>query len=147
MTDTDRHAGHMLDEHFQNAPLVCRVQIWPKEDRGPHKFFYIGYRDAFGVRMPEPPGRGFDYQIWGVGWVRGRSKKIDSLIDAALKGKFKECRHNQQLKLRAKQNGKRFFIKPVWQNAPPSTSASQETEKLPLRRKRKIHRPRRKLLV
>ncbi len=148
MFDTDRLAHRMLEEHFQNAPLICRVQIWPPEERGPHRFYYIGYRDVFGAQMPEPPGRGFDYQIWGTAWVRGRSKKIDAAIDAAMKGKFRVCRHNQQLKLRAKRDGKQLFQKPVWQNAPPKTTpASSEAEKLPLRRKRKKTRPRRKLTI
>lgn len=128
---------------FKNAFYIGRYQIHPSDsDRKPHRFFYIGYRDLFGVLMPEARGL-FHAQLWGMEWTYGRSKKLDKALHQAMKGKFPDVRHNTQLRARADSHEK-LFIKPTWHEK--ASSIIKETSKvLPIRRRRKLLR--RKLLV
>jgi hypothetical protein len=136
------YARKMLNENFRNAFYIGRYRIGDDEDKKPHKFFYIGYRDAFGVAMPEGKNR-WGFQIWGISWVQGRTTKLDKAIAKAMKGKFIDCRHNAQLLKRATHGQE--FIKPTRMQYPPTTTTAKKTaeEKLPLRRRK---RTRRKLL-
>jgi len=136
-----KYAGRMLDEHFKYAYYLGRYQVDPSEDVKPHKFYYIGHGDAFGVAMAESRGR-VGYQIWGISWVRGRSAKLDRAIANALKGKFINCRHNVQVDNRANKHGTQF-IKPTWVHE--AAPAAKKAAKLPLRKK--TGRRRRKLLI
>lgn len=137
-----KYADRMFSELFRNAFYIGRIQIYSEEERRPHKVFYIGYRDAFGVKIPEP--KGYSYQIWPINWVQGRSKKLDRAVQKSLKGKFPEVRHNIQLKLRATHG--ELFIKPGWFNQEKATAFKKEDQKLPIRGKRR-KKKRRKLLV
>lgn len=135
-----KYALRMLNEHFKNAYYLGRHQVNPSADVKPHKFYYIGHGDAFGICMAESRGRR-GFQIWGISWVRGRSAKLDRAIANALEGKFIKCRHNVQVDNRAKKHGKQF-IEPTWVHEAPPTA--KKATKLPLRR---TGRRRRKLLV
>jgi hypothetical protein len=141
-----KYAKRMMDEHFKGAYYIGRHLLhFQDADQPPHRFYYIGHGDAFGVAMPESKRR-WGFQIWGISWVRGRSNKLDKAIAAALKGKFPDCRHNVQVKKRAKQHGKKAFIKPTWiHEKPPLAFAKVSAAKLPIRGKGK--RRRRKLNI
>lgn len=136
-------ASKHFSEMFRNAFYIGRHQLHPPDtDRRPHRFYYIGFRDLFGVVMPEGKG-GVCPQLWGSKWVFGRSKKLDKALHNAMKGKFADVRHNTQLRARANSHG-RLFIKPEWSGESPTTT-EKETEALPIRGRRK--RKRRKLTV
>lgn len=127
-----------LTERFVNSLYIGRAQIYSVEtERRPHKFYYIGYRDTFGVKMPGPRNTS-EYQIWIGSWVWGRSKKLDDALNKAMKGKFPNCRHNYQIKVRAKLHGE-TFTKPEWYN--PAKAPAVEKTNLPIRG-RKIPRRR-----
>lgn len=144
---TSRHLSDYADklhkDRFVSAFYIGRHQIYPEANRPPHKFYYIGYEDAFGVEFCERKGRR-DFQIWGLSWVTGRSNKLDKSIDNAMKGKFMDCRHNTQAEKRAKLHGE-SFIKPTWLYKEAAPAATKAGEKLPIRGKRR--RKRRKLLL
>lgn len=134
----DRH----FRQAFKNAFYIGRAQIYSEDyDRRPHKFFYIGYQDLFGVIMPEGKGRS-GYQVWGTNWVYGRSKLLDKALREAMKGNFPDVRHNVRVRARAKSHGKRF-IKPKWAGE-KTILAEEENQALPIRGRK---RRRRKLLV
>lgn len=139
----DAYAQVHFSEGFANALYIGRHQIWPDGERRPHKFYYIGYRDMFGVLMPSR-GKAYAPQIWGTGWVRGRSERLDQAVKDAMKGKFPEVRHNLRIQKRAKTHGK-TFIKPTWRDREKALALKEATEKLPIRGRKK--RRRRKLLV
>ena len=137
------YADKMFSEGFENAYYIGRHQIFQEDERGPHKFYYIGYQDTFGVRIPAPRNR-FEVQIWGMRWTLGRSEKLDKAIANALKGKFTEVRHNIRLAKRAKSHGEEF-VEATWRH-PKKAAAKKAGEKLPIRGRRHRRR-RRKLLI
>ena len=144
--NADRH----FSEKFVNTFYIGRHQIHPPDSgKKPHRFYYIGYRDLFGVLMPEARGS-FSSQLWGPHWVFGRSKKLDKALHQAMKGKFPDVRHNTQLRARADSHGQ-LFTKPTWHGkAPPTVKKTAEVlpirgRRIPIRGRRKNRR--RKLLV
>lgn len=148
-----QQASDELQNRFVNSPYIGRAQIWDKKStgHGPHKFFYIGYHDIFGVEMPavcKRPGmeRRKEYQIWGRSWVEGRLSRLDEAIERAVAGDFIDCRHNHSLKVRAKRRGKKFFKKPEWHKTPKKIAVKEE-DKLPIRGRRNKKRKRRKLNI
>lgn len=137
-----KYANRMWNEGFHNALYIGRHLLHDQDiDKPPHRFYYIGHGDAFGVAMPETKRR-WGFQIWGLSWVHGRSNKLDKAIAAALKGKFPDCRHNVQINKRAKRRGKKAFIKPTWihSETPPAFAKEKSTAKLPIRGKGKRRR-------
>ncbi len=136
-----KYASRMMNEHFKNALYIGRELLHDQEaGKPPHRFYYIGHGDAFGVAMPEARGR-WGFQIWGISWVRGRSRKLDKAIANALEGNFPDCRHNVQVKKRAKEHGKKVFVKPTWiYEKAPATVKKNATTKLPIRGKSKSRR-------
>ena len=129
------YADKLQADRFKNALYIGRHQIYPEENRPPHKFYYIGYKDAFGIRFCERQRR-WDCQIWGLSWVTGRSNKLDKAINNAMKGKFMDCRHNTRAEKRAKLHGE-TFIKPTWLYKEAAPAAQKAGEKLPIRGKRR----------
>jgi len=143
MTDMvmSKYAQRMMNEGFRNAYYIGRYQIYDKDEtnRPPHRIYYIGHGDAFGVIMPEGRKK-VGYQIWGISWVRGRSTKLDKAIAAALKGKFPNLRHNIQIDKRAIKHGKQF-IKPTWiHGETPKAFAKKANDKLPIRGRKRTRR-------
>jgi len=136
-------ATQQMEEYFENSPYIGRAQIFDKEETstGPHKFYYLGFHDVFGVRMPttskRPHMRGqFEVQIWSLQWVDRRLPKLTRAVGRAMKGNFIDCRHNAQLKKRAKEHGRAFFKTP--QRIRAEAAATEEANRLPIRgRKRK----------
>lgn len=142
-----KYANRMMNERFKDALYIGRLMLHNQDaDKPPYRFYYLGHGDAFGVAMPET-NRRWGFQIWGISWIQGRSNKLDKAIAAALKGKFPDCRHNVQIKKRAKQHGKKVFIKPTWIHGktPPTFAKEKSEAKLPIRGRRK--RRRRKLNI
>lgn len=151
------YAARMFTEGFRNAYYIGRYQIHTDlfPDRRPHKFFYIGYRDMFGVAMPE--ARGYSFQVWGRTWVIGRSEKLDAAVKNAMRGRFPEVRHNIQLDKRAKHDVSIGWRKPEWFHTEKKATVTQADQELPLRgqknrkpakrQRRQLKRKRRKLLV
>jgi len=133
------HASLMMEEHFVNAPYIGRRQIFDREvrDLGPHKFYYVGFADLFGVITPETKNlKG--HQLWCFDWCAGSDKKSRAALLNAAKGKFIECRHNIRLKQRAIEHGKKFFVRPEWQNSKKAANAKEG--RLPLRKKKRTRR-------
>lgn len=129
-------ASKDFNSGFVNCFYIGRIQIRPKEECQPHKFYYIGYGDVFGVSMPEPNGRR-GFQIWYKSWVAGRSDKLDKALKAAMRGKFPECRHNYRLRKGADSH-ETTFIKPSWLHQKEAPAIAQENGLLPIRGKRKL---------
>ncbi len=142
-------ALRQFNEGFLNSPYIGRAQIHDKEEAGPHKFYYLGFYDVFGVSMPIPSARPElrgrrETQLWPLAWVRKRLPKLDKAVDDAMAGKFIAIRHNARLKARAIEHGKKHFRKPKW-HRPPEKVTATEKDKLPLRGRKK--RRRRKLKI
>jgi len=142
-------ALRQFHEKFVNSPYIGRAQLWDKEETGlgPHRFFYLGYYDIFGVEMPCAGRRkGVEFQIWPLAWVKRRLKKLDKHIEDAMAGDYLQVRHNIQLQKRAKKHGRKLHRKPTWHRKPKAEAALKEGNKLP-KRKRKRRRLRVKLKV
>jgi hypothetical protein len=133
-----QEAVEQMGDQFLHSPYIGSAQIWNKEETGygKHKFFYLGYYDLFGVRMPPMgPNHRPEFQIWPLAWVRKRIRSLDSVIEKAMAGEFVRTRHNIQLQKRAKQHGRKFYRKPK-QYRPTKTVVATEKGKLPKRRRK-----------
>lgn len=142
-------AVKQMHEQFLNSPYIGSAQIWDKEETGygKHKFFYLGYFDLFGVRMPEMgPKKMPDFQIWPLAWVRKRVRTLDAVIDKAMAGDYVRTRHNIQLEKRAIEHGRKLHTKPRWHRKAKTAPPLEEGNKLP-KRKRKRKRKRKALKV
>ncbi len=141
-------ARELFNGLFRNAFYIGRRQIYDdKSGKGPHKIYYVGYHDLFGVRMPGPRGL-IEVQLWGASWVMGKDDKLDVAIENAMHGEFPNVRHNVQLRKRAKSRG-RLFIKPQWFDPTKAPAAKEANSKLPIRgrKRRNGKRKRRRLLI
>lgn len=140
---TPLYAQKQMAELFLNSPYLGGVNPYP--GHGKYRFYYLGYRDIFGVRIPATnPRSHFDIQIWPRAWVEKHLSDLRERIKQGREGKLIKTRHNLRLIKRAKANGNECFRKPERAN-PQAAAAVAEKDKLPIRKKKTGKRVRRQL--
>lgn len=139
-TRQSEYAAKLMAAGFEHAYYIGRIQIHTQDSGEPaHKIYYIGHSDIVGVATPEKRGR-WGFQIWGMGWVQGRSKRLDKALAAALKGSFPDVRHNVRVDRRATIHGPQF-IKPTATITPQETTTEKTTPGLfPIRGRKRTQR-------